>query len=74
MAAKETTVSGAPMHFIFAQKYVDNRDNRPQNTCVSLDKLCFSSFSWSEVIQYFRSFENYENIRNTKCPISTYPA
>ena len=42
MAAKETTVSGAPMYFIFAQKYVDNRDNRPQNTCVSLDKLCFS--------------------------------
>ena len=26
-----STVSVALMHFIFAQKYLDNRDNRPQN-------------------------------------------
>ena len=32
------TVSVAPMHFIFAQNYSDNSDNRPQNTCESLDK------------------------------------
>ena len=25
-------------------------------------------------MRYFVSFESYENIRNTKCPISTYPA
>ena len=25
-------------------------------------------------MRYFRSFESYENIGNTKCPISTYPA
>ena len=25
-------------------------------------------------MRYFRSFESYENIRNTKCPISTYPS
>ena len=41
MAAKETIVSVAPMHFIFAHKYLDNRDNRQQNTYVSLDKLFF---------------------------------
>lgn len=40
-AAKETTASGVPMYFIFAPKYLDNR---PQNTSVNLDKLCFSSF------------------------------
>ena len=27
-----STVNMALMHFIFAQKYLDNRDNRPQNT------------------------------------------
>ena len=41
MAVKETTVSVAWMHFIFAEKYLDNRDNRSQNTCVSSDKLGF---------------------------------
>lgn len=50
-AAKETTASGIPMYFFFAPKYLDNR---PQNTSVNLDKLCFSSFSWSEIMQYFR--------------------
>ena len=43
MAVKETTVSVARMHFIFAEKYLDNRDNRSQNTCLNSDKL--SSFS-----------------------------
>ena len=41
MVAKETSVSMAQMHFIFAEKYFDNRDNRPQNTCVTSDKLSF---------------------------------
>ena len=42
MAVKETTVSDvAWMHFIFADKYLDNRDNRSQNTCVNSDKLGF---------------------------------
>ena len=41
MAVKETTVSVALMHFIFAYKYLDNRENRPQNTCVGSDKLHF---------------------------------
>ena len=44
MAAKETTVGVATMHFIFTQKYLDNKDNRPQRTCESLDKLAFFSF------------------------------
>ena len=41
MAVKETTVSVAQMHFIFAEKYLDNRDNRSQNTRVNSDKLGF---------------------------------
>ena len=50
----------APLYFIFAQKFFDNRDNRPQSTCVGLDNLGFFSY-----FRYFRSFESYENIRNT---------
>ena len=34
-APNETTVSVITMHFISAQKCLDNRDNRPRNTCVS---------------------------------------
>ena len=41
MAVKETTVNVARMHFIFAEKYLDNRDNRSQNTHVNSDKLGF---------------------------------
>ena len=41
MAVKETTVSVARMHLIFSEKYLDNRDNRSQNTCVNSDKLGF---------------------------------
>ena len=41
MAVKETTVSVARMHLIFAEKYLHNRDNRSQNTCVKSDKLGF---------------------------------
>ena len=53
-AAKETTVSVAPMHFIFAHKYLDNRDNRQQNTYVSLDKLFFLFLlKWSNVMFLF---------------------
>ena len=36
----------APRHFIFAKMYLDNRDNRPQNTCVSSDKLGFLFLLW----------------------------
>ena len=39
MAVKETTVSMAWMHFTFADKYLDNRDNRSQNTCLNSDEL-----------------------------------
>ena len=35
MAAKETTVGVAMMHFIFTEKYLDNKENRPQRTCES---------------------------------------
>ena len=35
-AGKKTTVCEAPMHFIFAQKYSSNRENRQQDTCFSL--------------------------------------
>ena len=33
IAAKETTVGVAVMHFIFTEKYLDNKDNRLQRTC-----------------------------------------
>ena len=39
-----STVSMALMHFIFAQKYLDNRDNKPQIP-LSSDKLGVFSFS-----------------------------
>ena len=58
--------------FYFFQKYLDKRDMRPQNTCASLDKLCF--FSLSKVMQDFCSFESYENIKNNNCSILTYQA
>ena len=60
------------MHFIFADKFLDKRDNRPQNTWVSLDKFVFFFYSWGEVGRYFRYFKSYalfcyktENVRNT---------
>ena len=40
--------------FLFALKYLDSRENRPQNTCVSSDEL--SSFF---LFPYFRPFESY---------------
>ena len=46
MAVKETAVSVAQMHFIFAEKYLQNRDNRSQNTCLNSDELGFL-FSFS---------------------------
>ena len=39
-----STVSMALMRFIFAQKYLDNRDNKPQIP-LSSDKLGVFSFS-----------------------------
>ena len=60
MAVKETTVSVAWMHFIFAEKYLDNRDSRSQNTCLNSDKLGFLfSFSQGEVMQYFCLLKSY---------------
>ena len=60
------------MHFIFADKFLDKRDNRPQNTWVSSDKFFFFSFSWGEIGRYFRYFKSCalfcyktENVRNT---------
>ena len=38
LEVKKTTVIVAPIYFIFAQKYLDKRDSRPQNTYVSSDK------------------------------------
>ena len=42
---EQTTAAKETMHFIFAKRYVGNRDNRPQNTCVSSDKLGFFGLS-----------------------------
>ena len=39
---KQQLQSVALMHFIFTME--QNRDNRPQNTCVSSDKYGFFSF------------------------------
>ena len=36
---------GTDALFFFSQKFLDNRDNRPKNTCVSLEKLGFLSLS-----------------------------
>ena len=41
MATKETTVCVAPMHLIFPYTYLDNRDSRLHNICVTSDKLVF---------------------------------
>ena len=41
---QEITVSVAPMRHIFAQKHLNNRDNKPQNTPVSSDKLLLVLF------------------------------
>ena len=79
MATKETTAGVAPMHFIFAQKYWENRDNKPQNTRVSSDESIpfFIIISPQEKkydifirlkFMLFFCFKN-ENIRFTTCPI-----
>ena len=44
MAAMRTPVSVEPMHFTFAEKYLDNGDNRPQNTYRSSDNFVFFFF------------------------------
>ena len=56
---RETTVSVASINFMFAWIFADNRDNRPQNTCVSSNKLSFFFLSLGEVIRYFRYFKSY---------------
>ena len=47
----ETTGRVAPMHFIFARKNLDNKENRPQKN------LC--EFKQGEVLRYYRPFESY---------------
>ena len=77
MATKETTVCVAPMHLIFPYTYLDNRDSRLHNICVTSDKLVF----YPSFCNIFFFFENYalfsdknDNIEYTDCPISTHPA
>ena len=41
------------MHFIFAQKYLDDGDNRPQNAYASLGKLGFFSLSLKLKVMLF---------------------
>ena len=78
---RETTVSVASINFIFAWIFADNRDNRPQNTCVSSNKLrfffylkvkLFDIFVILKVMLFF--CQKAESVRNTKCPVSTLPA
>ena len=63
----------APMHFIFAQKYLDNK---PKNTCVSSDKLVFISYPQGGLMRYFRPFEGYalflvqKNLVNKVCHLN----
>ena len=75
-AAKETTVSVAPMHFISTWKYLGNRDSRSCNICVSSDKLgCFLSFC--DIFVFWKLCyvsDKNENIKCTNCPTSTHPA
>ena len=55
MATKETTVCVAPMHLIFPYTYLDNRDSRLHNICVTSDKLVF----YPSFCNIFFFFENY---------------
>ena len=75
-AAKETTVSVAPMHFISTWKHLGNRDSRSYNICVSSDKLgCFLSFC--DIFVFWKLCyvsDKNENIKCTNCPTSTHPA
>ena len=36
-------------HFIFTEKYLDNRDNKSHNICVSSDKLGFFFLSFCDI-------------------------
>ena len=58
----------APLYFIFAQKFFDNRDNRPQSTCVGLDKLGF--FLIFDIFVLLKVMKTL----GTQCPIAIYPA
>ena len=61
---------------MFAKKYLDSRDSRRHNICVSSDKsgfFCLSAiFSFFEIYDFFG--DKNENIKCTNCPISTHPA
>ena len=74
--AKETTVSVAPMHFILTSKYLENRDIRSHNICVSSDRLDF--FLSLPDIFVFESYalfgDRNKNIKCKNCPISTHSA
>ena len=74
--AKETIVSVTQMHYILTWKYLDNRDSRSHNICVSSDKIgFFLSFIFIFFFLSYALFGNKnENIENTNCSISTYPA
>ena len=49
MALKETTVSVAPMQFIFAYNYSDNKGNRPQKFRSPLNNI-FVGIFWNIII------------------------
>ena len=81
MLQGETTGRVALMYFIFAEKNLDNKENRAQSTCVSSNKFCVclslmvkycDTFVRLEVM-LFSCYKN-EKIRYTKSPILTRPA
>ena len=70
-----------PMLKMGAWIFADNRDNRPQNTCVSSNKLSFFFYLKVKLFDIFVILkvmlffcQKAESVRNTKCPISTLPA
>ena len=81
MLQGETTGRVALMYFIFAEKNLDNKENRAQSTCVSSNKFCVCL---SLMVKYcdtfvrlkvmlFSCYKN-EKIRYTKSPNLTRPA
>ena len=47
------------MHFIFARKNLDNKENRPQKNLCEFKQIMYLSFSQGEVLRYYRPFESY---------------
>ena len=76
MATKETTVCVAPMHLIFPYTYLDNRDSRLHNICVTSDKLVFLSVFLRYILFLkIMLFSVTKMITlSTHCPISTHSA